>query len=42
MNDKVAEAEGGGGISEDRLFVRAPDNNLSQKHGAPDPQTFLE
>jgi len=38
MNDKVAEAEGGGGISEDGLFVRAPDTKINQEHPAPDLQ----
>jgi len=38
MNDEVAEA-GGGGISEDGLFVRAPDIKISQEHGVLDLQT---
>ena len=36
MNDEVPEAKGGGGISEDGLFVRAPDTKISQEQGAPD------
>ena len=36
MNDELAVAEGGGGISEDGLFVRAPDHKISQEQGAPD------
>ena len=36
MNDEVAVAEGGVGISEDGLFVRAPDIKISQEQGAPD------
>lgn len=39
MNDEVAAAAGGRGISKDRLFVRANDNRISQEHGASDLQT---
>ena len=41
MNDKVAEAKGGMGISKDRLFVRTPDTKIGQEHRTPDLVSYL-
>ena len=38
MKDELAKVVGGCGISEGRLFVRAPDTKISQEHGASDLQ----
>jgi len=36
MNDEVAEAKGGSGISKDKLFTRPHDIKTRQEHGVPD------
>jgi hypothetical protein len=36
MNDKVAEAEGGRGVTKDKPFLRVSDMNRSQKYRVPD------
>jgi len=36
MNDKVAEAEGGRGVTKDKPFLRVFDTNRSQEDRIPD------